>query len=673
MYVVGTAGHVDHGKSTLVKTLTGIDPDRWEEEQRREMTIDLGFAWLTLPSGRSVSVVDVPGHERFIKNMLAGVGGIDAALLIIAADESVMPQTAEHLAILDLLGVERGIVVLTKSDLVDEEWLALVDDEIAERLRGTTLADAPRIAVSSRTGAGIPALLAALDELLAATPSRSEATGAPRLPIDRSFTIGGFGTVVTGTLADGPLQIGQEIEILPEGLRARVRGLQTHKQQEERALPGTRVAVNLAGIHHSQIGRGDVLALPGQLQPTDRIDLQLRVIPDAPRAITQNMALDLFVGAAETSCNVTLLEGDTIEPGESGWVQLRLAHPLAVVRGERCIVRQPSPSLTIGGGVVADAHPPRHRRFRDDVIAGLNMLARGTPADLVQQALSDGPPQELSALAKASNLPESLVREGASELIEQGVIVVLGTGDRRQGTGNKEQGIRDNIAADRVRPRDNVAADRVRPRNDVAADRVRPTHQTLHAQSSIVLQSKSAWEKLAAKIADALRGYHKRYPLRRGIPREELRQRVKLTGRAGDAAITQVISESIAEANETAVWLHGFAPTPNSEQRRAVDGFLAAARKTPYSPPAPDLDAELLAWLIDSGAIVRAGPDVVFLRATYDELLAWVRATVAEHGSVTVGQFRDRFGTSRKYGLAFLEHLDERKITRREGEGRVLY
>ena len=306
MYVIGTAGHVDHGKSTLVKTLTGIDPDRWEEERRREMTIDLGFAWLVLPSGRSVSIVDVPGHERFVKNMLAGVGGIDAALLVVAADESIMPQTEEHLAILDLLGVEHGLVVLSKADLVDAEWLELVSEEVAERLAGTSLAQAPRLAVSARTGQGIAEMLAALDTQLDRTPSRAGAHGAPRMSIDRSFTIGGFGTVVTGTLLDGPLAIGDEVEIVPKGLRARVRGLQTHQRKAERARPGARVAVNLAGVSHHEIGRGDMLALPGQVRATNLLDVQLRVVAGA-RPIAHNDRLDLFVGAAEAPCRVASL------------------------------------------------------------------------------------------------------------------------------------------------------------------------------------------------------------------------------------------------------------------------------------------------------------------------------------------------------------------------------
>ena len=617
MYVVGTAGHVDHGKSTLVKALTGIDPDRLAEEQRREMTIDLGFAWLTLPSGRPVSVIDVPGHERFIKNMLAGVGGIDAALLVIAADESVMPQTAEHLAILDLLGVKRGLVVLSKADMVEPDWLALVDEEVAERLRGTSLANVPRVAVSARTGQGLPALLAALDALLDATPSRTLEHGAPRLPIDRSFTIGGFGTVVTGTLLGGPLEVGQEIELLPRGLRGRVRGLQTHRRGEERALPGTRVAVNLAGIHHSDVSRGDVLAPPGLLRPTDRIDVRLRLVADAPRPLQQNDPLDLFVGAAEVPCRATLLEHDTIAPGESGWVQLRLERPIAAARGDRCIVRQASPSLTLGGGSVLDAHPPRHRRFRPEVLAGLEQLQRGTPEDLLLQSLGDGMPQEWATLAKASQLPPLAARDALGNLVAEGKVLALG--------------------------------------------------------AEPIVAASATFERLAAKLEDTLRGYHRRYPLRRGAPREELRNRLKLAPRAADAVVAEAQARGSVASSDTAVWLAGFASAPTPEQRRAADALLRASERAPMSPPTPELDPELLAWLLETGALVRVSDDVCFLPGAYADLVTWVRDTIARDGGVTVAQLRDHFGTSRKYGLALLEHLDAIKVTRRVGEGRVLY
>src|SRR5258705_955257 len=361
MSCIGTAGHVDHGKSSLVKALTGIAPDRLAEEKERGMTIDLGFAWLTLPNGREVSIVDVPGHESFIKNMLAGVGGIDVALLVVAADEGVMPQTDEHLAILDLLRVRSGVVALAKCDLVDDEWLGLVREEIAERLRPTTLAQAPIVACSAITRAGLPELLAALDAALDASPSRRD-LGRPRLPVDRVFTIAGFGTVVTGTLQDGALRVGQEVQVMPRGIRARIRGLQTHKHAVEVGLPGGRLAVNLAGVAKSEIARGDVLALSSTLQPTTALDVRLEVLAAAPRAIGHNSELELYLGAAEVPARVVLLEGGELVPGASGWAQLRLARPLVAARGDRFVVRIPSPSLTVGGGVVVEPLARRHRR-----------------------------------------------------------------------------------------------------------------------------------------------------------------------------------------------------------------------------------------------------------------------------------------------------------------------
>ena len=641
MYVIGTAGHVDHGKSTLVKTLTGIDPDRWKEEQQREMTIDLGFAWLTLPSGRSISIVDVPGHERFIKNMLAGVGGIDAALLVIAADEAVMPQTAEHLAILDLLGVAHGLVVLTKADLVDDEWLALVKEDVRERLHGTTFADAPMIAVSARTGQGIPELLQAIDVQLDQTPSRSGARGAPRLPIDRAFTVGGFGTVVTGTLADGPLAIGDEVEVLPQGLRARVRGLQTHNARQEQALPGTRVAVNLAGVSHHDLQRGDVLARPGLLRPTDLLDVQVRVVAAAPRPITQNMALDLFVGASEVPCRATVLDKEALLPGDEGWLQLRLDRPIAAARGDRYIVRQPSPSLTIGGGQVVDAHPPRHRRFRAEVITTLESLARGTPADLLRRSLADNMPHAWAALLKASGLSDSAAQEGLAELIEHGEVVLLDDEGRRT--------------------------------KDETANRQSPIENHLVTQSSGHLVTKKGWESLQEKLTAAVRSYHRRFPLRSGMPREELRSRLKLDGPALDAVLDAAEAQSTVATREASVRLADFTPTPTPEQQRMVQRLLKEFAAAPRTPPAPDLEPELLNWLLDQGELVRVAPDVAFLPKTYAEFTEWVQQHIRESGSVTVAQFRDHFGASRKYALALLEHLDERKITRRVGDARVLY
>src|SRR5436190_5787436 len=357
MYVIGTAGHVDHGKSTLVLALTGIDPDRLQEEKAREMTIDLGFAWLTLPSGREVSIVDVPGHERLIKNMLAGVGGLDAALLVIAADEGPMPQTDEHLDILNLLGVSKGIVVLTKRDLVDDEWLALMQEEVRERLKGSTLQDAPIVPVSARMGQGLDDLREEIDRLLLDTEPRAD-RGRPRLPIDRAFTVAGFGTVVTGTLIDGSLRVGQEVSILPPGLKARIRGLQSHKHKVESIGPGNRVAVNIVGLDVDDLSRGMVLTTPGWLQPTGRVDVYLSLVPDAPAPVEQNDPLDFFTGSAETPARITLLDTERLQPGQSGWAQLRLQELIAAAKGDRYIVRQPSPSLTIGGGQIVDTHPP---------------------------------------------------------------------------------------------------------------------------------------------------------------------------------------------------------------------------------------------------------------------------------------------------------------------------
>src|SRR6202142_1946836 len=380
MRVIGTAGHVDHGKSTLIAALTGIHPDRLKEEQAREMTIDLGFGWLTMPDGEEIGIVDVPGHRDFIENMLAGVGGIDAVLLVVAVDEGVMPQTREHLAILDLLQIPAGLIVLTKTDLItDKDWLDAIEADVRTAVKDTVLNDAPVVRVSARTGSGLNGLKITLSEILHQKPARPD-LGRPRLPIDRVFSISGFGTVVTGTLSDGHLTVGDEIQILPSGLTGRVRGLQTHKKKEDRALPGTRTAVNISGLGTDQIRRGEVLIHPGQYRVTRRLDARFRLLADASSAIQHNTEVKVFLGTAETVAALRLLGKEELQPGQEGWIQLELRDPVVAVRGDRYILRRPSPSETLGGGAIVDAQPRnRHKRFGNEILKSLSSLAKGSP------------------------------------------------------------------------------------------------------------------------------------------------------------------------------------------------------------------------------------------------------------------------------------------------------
>ncbi len=393
------------------------------------MTIDLGFAWLTLPSDRQVSIVDVPGHERFIKNMLAGVGGIDLAMLVIAADEGPMPQTDEHLAIIDLLQIPLGVVVLSKIDLVDKDWLDLIGEEVRERLIGTALESAPIVPVSAQSRVGLDDLKRTLDATLSSAPSWP-AGRRPRLPIDRVFSVTGFGTVVTGTLLGGDLELGQELRVYPNELPTRVRGLQSHNKKVSRTSPGSRVAVNVAGLAVEDLQRGDVLALPGALKPTHRVDGRLRLLPSSPVSLEQNDRVDFFVGAAEIPARITLLDCDRIEPGEMSWVQFRFRDQVAALKGDRFIVRRASPSITIGGGEIIDADPKRHKRFRSEVIGSLETLAAGSPDEIVLQMLETGP-IELRALRSElpSGLSEEQVNAALTDLIAEGDVRPL-IGDR---------------------------------------------------------------------------------------------------------------------------------------------------------------------------------------------------------------------------------------------------
>ncbi len=627
--VIGTAGHVDHGKSTLIKALTGIDPDRLQEEKERGMTIDLGFAWLRLPGGQEVSIVDVPGHERFIHNMLAGVGGIDLALLVIAADEGIMPQTREHLAILDLLGIRHGVVALTKADLVDQEWLDFVQVEVEEALRRTSLAGAPIVAVSAVTGAGLDALLQALQSRLSAERSRPT-SGMARLPIDRVFTVAGFGTVVTGTLVDGELRLGQEVEVQPGGLRTRVRGLQTHKRKVELVPAGSRAAVNLSGVSTEHLRRGQVLTAPGALQPTAVVDARLRLVADLARPLGHNALVTFHAGTAEATARVRLLDAPELKPGQSGWVQIALAEPLALAKGDLFIVRQPSPSLTLGGGMVVEPHPRRHRRFQDAVVRQLEVLERGSPEEVLLEHLRAREPTDLEALARRAGATITELRPTLVALLERGAALALGSAE---GLG---------------------------PRT--------------------ILISRLGWDRLAGQAATLLRTFHQTNPLRRGMLKEELRGRLGLDPRTFPRVVAALQTEGLLVEEGPLVRLATHAVVLTPEQERIAGRLRAVLQAAGASPPSrPELEAqvgapsELVQALVDRGDLVEIAPDLVYPRATIELLRERLVAALRERGRITVAEVRDLFDTSRRYALPLLAYFDEQRLTRRVGDERTLY
>ncbi|MBI4299550.1 MAG: selenocysteine-specific translation elongation factor [Chloroflexi bacterium] len=619
MYVIGTAGHVDHGKSALVQALTGIDPDRLREEKERGMTIDLGFAWLRLPSGREVSIVDVPGHERFIKNMLAGVGGIDLALLVVAADEGVMPQTRVHLAIIDLLQIRSGVVALSKRDLVDAEWLELVKADLQDTLRGTVLEEAPLVAVSAVTGEGLPGLLASLDSQLESMEPKRD-IGRPRLPIDRVFTISGFGTVVTGTLIDGSLSVGQEVEVLPGGLRTRIRGLQTHSQRVSEVEPGSRVAANLSGVATSDLGRGQVVASPGWLSPSDAFDVRLRVLPALERPLRHNTAVTFHTGASETEGKVRLLEGDDILPGQEAWAQVRLRQPVAAVKGDYFIIR--SPNETLGGGQIVVSGARRHRRLDRGTLQGLAMLAHGGPRETVLQQIAAAEPCDIAEVAKRSAISQEETIAAVGDLAAEGQLIVLGSA-------------------------------KVGPQS--------------------LLYSRGGWLRLLGLAKEALAGFHRQFPLRSGMDREEFRSRLRLPARALNMIITGMAADGALVQDGTSVRLPSHSVEMTAAQQESVERFIRALEASPFAPPSDALpEPAVLGLLLEQGRVVKVDEGVVFSAQAYEEMVSRVREYMREHGKITIAEVRDLLGTSRKYALALMEHLDEKRVTRRVGDERVL-
>ncbi len=626
LFVVGTAGHIDHGKSALVKALTGIDPDRLEEEQRRGMTIDLGFAHFDLPSGRRVGIVDVPGHERFIKNMLAGATGIDLVLLVIAADEGVMPQTREHVDILRFLSVRQGIIVLNKVDLVtDPSWLNLVKDDVRALVAGTALETAPVAEVSAKTGQGIPVLVETMDRML--TDGVGRDTGAPaRLPIDRAFVIAGFGLIVTGTLWSGRIAPGDTLEVLPQGRKVRVRGVQSHGQAVAEGVAGSRVAVNIVGIEKDEVARGDTLCAPGSFRPSDLIDVQMRLLASAP-PVPHRARIRLHLGSDEAIGWLMLLDRSRVDPGSEATAQIRLDGSVVAAAGDLFVIRRYSPMTTIGGGEVIDAHPPTRRRSAASVAA-------------IQQTSTAGIPHRVEAAAQAAGRRGATVEDLAKDL--------------SVGRAQVDAALQELIHNSRI-----------------LVERGRVYHRDVA-------------DVLAAAILREVDAHHASAPWRVGIPREELK--AKAFGTGDDRFYADLLSELIksgkVEEIRDFVRRPGFSPPTDARVTEMRSRIVQMLREGRYAPPGADEIAKrvgtsdafdrVMRALQDEGEVVEVGSGIFFHRDVLEEIKRRVVDEIRMHGNISVARLRDSLGTSRKYALTVLEYFDSIKLTRRIGDARVL-
>lgn len=629
--IVGTAGHVDHGKTALIRALTGIDTDRLKEEKERGISIELGFASLTLPSGHRAGIVDVPGHEKFIKNMLAGAGGFDLVMLVIAADEGVMPQTKEHLDIIQLLQVKKGVVVITKIDLVDKEWLGLVKEEVDDLLKNTVLEDAPVTTVSALTGQGIPELLKLIDQAARVVQTRND-TGPPRLPVDRVFTITGFGTVVTGTLLSGSINLGDVVEIQPQGITTRVRSLQVHGEKVEAARAGQRVAINLAGLKLEQVERGCVVAGPKSIAPSHRLDVRLLLLKNASRPLKNRTRVRFYLGTRETLGRVVLLDREELEPGSTAYAQLELEDKAVADKGDRFVIRSLSPMLTIGGGTVIDPLPRRkHKRFRKEVLDALATREKGTPAELLEQYLLGNPwLPELNDVAAGTGLREAEVKEAARNLCEAGRL------------------------------------------------------KQIKGDGKMYLVLKDAFLRWASEITKMLNSYHRKFSLREGYPKEELRSRKfqPLNNKIFQLLLLEMEQDGLLRVTPQAVALQSFKPGPDPEQQKKIIKIVQILKDSAFVPPSwgelcrrvnlsEDTGTEILQYFLKTGEMVKVAEDLYFHRDVLMKAQEKLSGYLREKGEILVGEMRDLLQTSRKYALPLLEYFDREKITRRVGDKRL--
>lgn len=625
--IIGTAGHIDHGKTTLIKALTGRNTDRLEEEQRRGITIDLGFTYFDLPGGGRAGIVDVPGHEKFINNMVAGVVGMDLVLLVIAADEGIMPQTREHLDILSLLGIKKSIIVLNKCDLVDEDWIELVEEEIREELAGSFMEQAPLVKVSAATGAGIQELVHVIDSMAREEVEEKDINTIPRLPIDRVFSLSGFGTIVTGTLVSGIISKEDVLEIYPLGKECKIRNIQVHGEDRKECLAGQRVAINLSNIKKSEVKRGCVLAPIDRMKNTDLLDVKLEILESSMRVLTNHARLHLFTGTSEILCRAVLLDKEELGPGESGFVQLRLEEKIAVRRGDRFVVRFYSPMETIGGGVVLEPNPKIKRRFREDDIEELKRKESGSITDIVEMHVKEHGDSliTLAELAKLTALSVEEIEEASKDLKDQGVILEFG---------------------------------------------LRKDTYLWHSDES---------RKRLREILEVLEAYEISHPYRYGMKKAQVQ--MTFFKKTKPAVFDKIIDHYISGGAMKRI--DEFLCTPDYEVRKDAVyekvsvGYLLAWKRAGFDfvrysemehPGVPDDVADdILNILLEEKQAVKVFDEMYTLTEYMEEAKDRIKDHLAKEAIITIAQVRDMFGTSRKSAKPILEYMDSIKVTKKNG------
>lgn len=622
--IIGTAGHVDHGKTALIKALTGIETDRIKEEKKRGITIELGFAYLDLPDGEKAGIIDVPGHEKFVKNMLAGAGGIDLALLVVAADEGFMPQTREHLGILSLLNISEGIIVVTKKDMVDEDWLEIVCDEVRQEVQGTFLENAQIIPVSSYTGEGIEQLRQAIFTMIDQKTQIKNLDVPFRIPVDRIFSVEGFGTVITGTLIEGTMKVGDPVTVYPSRIESRIRNLQVHSQDVQEAYAGQRVAVNLAGLKKTDLNKGDVIAVPDSMHTTMMIDIHLTVLKDCDREIRNATRLHLYHGARDILCKIVLLDRDSVGAGESCYAQLRLEEEIAVKTGDRFVLRFYSPVETIGGGVILDSNPFKHKRNDAAVLESLKLKEGGSDREKISAALRDYSArfETLDFLQIQTGIPKEQFDQQINKLVK------------------------DKVA---FRVSDNVV---------------------IHTDYL---------NRLKDSAVKLLESYHKENPLREGMKKDEFRNKLI---KYEDISVVDKITDSLVNRKvlkyvNNCVALADFEVQQDNNQQEIENAFLQGG----FSPESPDQIAarfpkvknfkQVLESLVNTGKLVRVEEKILLHADYYNKALTLAKEHVDQNGQITLAEMRDLMGASRKFAVAVLEYWDKRGITKKVGDART--